>query len=95
MPNAAWDGLVLIFSREFAGVCTRLGVWRAVASPSMIIVGTVIIGPRFGTIPVVSLDVNPRRFMADLLHVLNIRSRIHLRRAVSAAFAAQFQNART
>jgi hypothetical protein len=28
MPNAAWDGSVLIFSREFAGVCTRLGVWR-------------------------------------------------------------------
>ena len=32
--------------------------------------------------------------MSDLLHVLNIRSGIDLRSALSAAFAAQFQHAR-
>src|SRR4051794_28300092 len=83
-----------LFSREFAGACTRLEVWRAVGIGFHGNGGDSDNRSLLRNNYVVSLDVNPGRFMAYLLHILNIRSRIDLRSAIRTGFAAQFQDAR-
>src|SRR5258707_488702 len=44
VPDAALDGPVRIFAREFPGIRTGVRVWCAVASPSSVMVGTVMTG---------------------------------------------------